>query len=81
MQASQFYRDGFANTLQSVGSRYSQRSAVPPTSFDSYNAAQRQRANNRVSCQPTMHSAATIAEKLRAVQNKEEADMAETFFI
>lgn len=56
-------------------------SAQPPSSFDSYNAAQRRRANNRVSCQPTMHTSASIAAQLRAVQNKEDAEIAENFFM
>ncbi|ORX34628.1 hypothetical protein BD324DRAFT_123412 [Kockovaella imperatae] len=54
--------------------------AEPPTSYDSYIAHQKRIASNRQSCQPTLHTASTLAEGIRHMK-KEEQDAAETFFM
>jgi hypothetical protein len=38
-------------------------------------------AANRASCAPTLHSAASIAADIREIKDKEQVDMAETFFL
>ncbi|WVQ94045.1 hypothetical protein IAU59_001123 [Kwoniella sp. CBS 9459] len=56
----------------------------PPTSNDAYAARQAAIARNRQSCQPTLHSTASIAAASRGQMgklSKEEQEVAETFFM
>ncbi|OCF36074.1 hypothetical protein I316_01946 [Kwoniella heveanensis BCC8398] len=67
---------------KSVSKRQSVR--APPTSNDAYAARQAQIARNRQSCQPTLHSTASIAAASRGQMgkmSKEEQEVAETFFM
>ena len=71
-----------SNTLthhQSLNKRTSR--APPPTSYDNYVAHQRRMAQNRVSCAPTIHSRASLAAEAREIMDKDEQEMAETFFM
>lgn len=53
----------------------------PPTSYDAYVAHQTRIANNRISCQPTIHTTATLDAELREIKDKDQAHLVETFFM
>lgn len=69
---------------QSLGRKLSTRPAAPkqpPTSHDACVEKQRQLANRRQSCRPTLHSNASIAAEMREVRNKDDVHTMETFFM
>lgn len=56
-------------------------SQAPPTSYDNYLAHQQRMANHRRSCAPTLHSTASVSAEIRQIKDKEQQDMADTFFL
>ncbi|RXK39126.1 hypothetical protein M231_03631 [Tremella mesenterica] len=56
-------------------------SKAPPTSYDAYLAHQQRMAQTRMSCAPTFHSRASVAAEALEIQDKEAAEMADTFFL
>lgn len=68
-------------TYQSLPLRKASRSAgPPPSSYDAYEAQQRRLAAHRRSCEPTMHTRATLAAETRGVMDKEQEEMMDRFF-
>ncbi|KAL1412044.1 hypothetical protein Q8F55_003041 [Vanrija albida] len=65
----------------SLSRKLSTRPKEPPTSYDAYEAKQREIATRRRSCNATVHDNASLQAKISEVRDKEEVRVAETFFL
>lgn len=65
----------------SLSRKLSTKPKEPPTSYDAYEAKQRELATRRRSCNPTVHDNASLQAEISEVRDKEEVRVAETFFL
>lgn len=70
--------DPVAQTLNGQSKRVSR---APPSSYDAYQQHQQRLANNRRSCAPTLHSTGSVSAEIRQIKDKDQQDMADTFFL
>lgn len=68
-------------TNQTLKPEQKRVSKSPPSSFDAYQAHQQRLSQNRKSCSPTTHTAGTIFRDIQEIRDKEEREMAESFFM
>ncbi|WOO80157.1 uncharacterized protein LOC62_03G003671 [Vanrija pseudolonga] len=65
----------------SLSRKLSTKPKEPPTSYDAYEAKQRELATRRRSCNPMVHDNASLQAEISEVRDKEEVRVAETFFL